>query len=114
MAANVPSAMRAPDLALVIPCYNEADRLDPDAFLRFVAGRPGARLVMVDDAQVAAAMRLLFRATHNVAEGAGAAALAAAYAERERVRGQRIGLVLTGGNVDADVFARVLADSAND
>jgi dolichyl-phosphate beta-glucosyltransferase len=38
-----------PELALVVPCYNEADRLDPAAFLRFAAARPGLRLVMVDD-----------------------------------------------------------------
>jgi dolichyl-phosphate beta-glucosyltransferase len=39
----------SPELALVVPCYNEADRLDPAAFLRFAAARPGLRLVMVDD-----------------------------------------------------------------
>jgi glycosyltransferase involved in cell wall biosynthesis len=38
-----------PELALVVPCYNEAERLDPAAFLRFAAARPGLRLVMVDD-----------------------------------------------------------------
>lgn len=38
-----------PELALVVPCYNEAERLDPGAFLRFAAARPGLRLVMVDD-----------------------------------------------------------------
>lgn len=38
-----------PELALVVPCYNEAARLDPAAFLRFAAARPGLRLVMVDD-----------------------------------------------------------------
>jgi threonine dehydratase len=67
------------------------------------------RIVAVDDAQVASAMRLLFQATHNVAEGAGAAALAAVIAERESLRGKRIGIVLSGGNVDADVFAGALA-----
>ena len=41
--------MSAPDLALVVPCYNEASRLDPDAFLHFVAAHPGVRLVLVDD-----------------------------------------------------------------
>jgi threonine dehydratase len=44
-----------------------------------------------------------------VAEGAGAAPLAAAWQERERNRGRRIALVLSGGNVDRDMFARVLA-----
>jgi threonine dehydratase len=57
-------------------------------------------------------MRLMFTATHNVAEGGGAAPLAAALAERESLRGKRIGLTVTGGNVDADVFARVLAGAS--
>ena len=66
-------------------------------------------LVEVDDEQVAAAMSLLFTATHNVAEGAGAAALAAAMHERDTLSGQRVAIVVTGGNVDRDVFARTLA-----
>ena len=66
-------------------------------------------LVEVDDEQVAAAMSLLFTATHNVAEGAGAAALAAAMHERDTLAGQRVGIMVTGGNVDRDVFARTLA-----
>ena len=66
-------------------------------------------LVQVDDDEVAAAMRALYTDTHNVAEGAGAAALAAALQERKALRGQCVGLALTGGNVDAEVFARVLA-----
>jgi threonine dehydratase len=68
-----------------------------------------ARVVEVTDAQVADAMRALFTDTHNVAEGAGAAALAALLQERERVAGRRAAVVLCGGNVDADVFARVLS-----
>lgn len=67
-----------------------------------------ARVVEVDDAEVAAAMRAIFVDTHNVAEGAGAAALAACLQERERVHGRRVAVVLTGGNVDAEVFAGVL------
>jgi threonine dehydratase len=66
-------------------------------------------IVQVTDAEIAAAMRLLFEATHNVAEGAGAAALAAALQQPEAVAGRRVGLPLTGGNVDATLFARVLA-----
>lgn len=67
------------------------------------------RVVQVSDDELRAAMRLLFRTTHNVAEGAGAAALAAAWQERERLRGRRIAVVMSGGNVDSDVFASVLA-----
>ncbi|MCO5110858.1 MAG: threonine dehydratase [Burkholderiaceae bacterium] len=65
--------------------------------------------VQVSDGEVAAAMRHLFTDTHNVAEGAGAAALAAALQERGQLQGLRVGLALTGGNVDASVLAQVLA-----
>ena len=67
-------------------------------------------IVQVSDDEVAAAMRALFTDTHNVAEGAGAAALAAALQERSQLRGQAVGLALTGGNVDAAVFSKVLQD----
>ena len=66
------------------------------------------RIVTVDDAAVGNAMRILFTDTHNAAEGAGAAALAAALQDRADLQGQVVGLPLTGGNVDADAFARVL------
>jgi threonine dehydratase len=68
-----------------------------------------SRIVEVTDAEVAAAMRLMFTATHNVAEGAGAASLAGALQDRAQLAGRRVGVTLCGGNVDADVFARVLA-----
>ena len=64
--------------------------------------------VQVSDDEVAAAMHHLFTDTHNVAEGAGAAALAAALQERGQLQGQVVGLALTGGNVDASVLAQVL------
>jgi len=65
-------------------------------------------VVAVSDDEVAGAMKLYFTATHNVAEGAGAAALAAAMQIRHRLQGQRIGLTLSGGNVDHDMFAEIL------
>ena len=65
-------------------------------------------VVQVTDTEVAQAMRILFTDTHNVAEGAGAAALAAALQEREQLRGKAVGLTLSGGNVDAEVMACVL------
>ena len=71
--------------------------------------RGAARIVQVTDDEVATAMRALFTDTHNVVEGAGAAALAAVLQERAARVGRRIGVVLTGGNVDRAVFARVLA-----
>ena len=66
-------------------------------------------VIAVSDDEVAAAMRALFADTHNVAEGAGAAALAGALQQRERCAGRTIGLMLSGANVDSAVFARVLA-----
>ena len=57
-------------------------------------------------------MRELFACTHNVAEGAGAASLAAALQERHTVSGQTVGLTLSGGNVDSAVFAKTLLADA--
>jgi threonine dehydratase len=65
-------------------------------------------IARVSDAEVAQAMRDIFTDTHNVAEGAGAAAFAAAMQERHLLRAQVVGAVLSGGNVDAPVFAQVL------
>jgi threonine dehydratase len=65
-------------------------------------------IVKVTDAEVAQAMRDIFACTHNVAEGAGAAAFAAAMQEREQLKGQTVGLALSGGNVDSAMFAGVL------
>lgn len=66
------------------------------------------RVVEVSDDEIETAMRALYGDTHNVAEGAGAAALAALLKERDQVRGRQVGIVLTGANVDAPIFARVL------
>jgi len=51
----------APELALVVPCYNEASRLDPDALVDFVNAHSGARLVMVDDGSVDGTWEVLER-----------------------------------------------------
>ena len=53
-------------------------------------------------------MRAFFADTHNLAEGAGAAGLAALLQQREKMKGRKVGVVLSGGNVDSEVFARVL------
>jgi threonine dehydratase len=68
-----------------------------------------ARIVQVTDDEVEDAMRAIFSDTHNAAEGAGAAGLAAMLKERDRLAGRKAGFVLCGANVDRDVFARVLA-----
>lgn len=72
--------------------------------------RKGAHhLGAVSEAEIAAAMRLYFTATHNLAEGAGAAALALALQERAEHAGRKIGLVLSGGNIDTAPYAQVLS-----
>jgi threonine dehydratase len=70
-------------------------------------------IVRVSEKEVADAMRFMFTDTHNVVEGAGAAPLAAALKEAEKLRGRRIALVASGANVDHDVFARVLQGAAD-
>jgi len=67
-------------------------------------------IVQVSEEEIGQAMKVYFTDTHNVAEGAGAAGLAAALKERLTLNGKRVGLVISGGNVDHDVFARVLLD----
>lgn len=82
---------------------------DPDALAIIMKGAD--RIVTVSEAAIRAAMRHYFTDTHNVAEGAGAAPLAALLQERDRMAGRTVGLVLSGGNVDRDVFAEVLQDA---
>lgn len=81
----------------------------PDPMAFGIMQAYGLRVVSVDDAQVAQAMRAFFADTHNVAEGAGAAGLAALLADSVRQGGECVGTVLCGGNVDTELFARVLA-----
>jgi threonine dehydratase len=72
-----------------------------------IINKGAARVVRVSDDEVADAVRLIYSATHNIAEGAGAAACAAA--AREDIKGNRVGIVLTGGNIDREWFATILA-----
>ncbi|HHC29036.1 MAG TPA: pyridoxal-phosphate dependent enzyme, partial [Rhodobacterales bacterium] len=66
------------------------------------------RIVTVSDAQIAEAIRTYFETIHTLAEGAGAAPLAALMAERDAMAGRKVGLVLSGGNIDTGWFAKVL------
>lgn len=67
-------------------------------------------IVRVTEEELRQAMKMYFTDTHNVVEGAGAAGLAAAMKERQSLKGKRVGLVISGGNVDHEVFAKVLQD----
>ena len=80
----------------------------PDAAAFEVLLAHNVRCIRVSEAEIETAMRWYFSLTHNVAEGAGAASLAAAFADRSAQR-RRIGVVLSGANVDRDAYARVLA-----
>ncbi|OCW55816.1 threonine dehydratase [Hoeflea olei] len=77
-----------------------------EAFEIYAAG--AERIVAVSDAEVAEAIRIYFRSSHNLAEGAGAAPLAALLQEKERMQGKRVGVILCGGNIDTDKFVTVL------
>lgn len=84
----------------------------PDSRAVEVISKGATRIVTVSEAEIAAAMVHYYTDTHNVAEGAGALPLAALLKEKESMRGRRVALVLSGGNVDKDIFARILAETA--
>jgi threonine dehydratase len=74
--------------------------------------RKGAeRILTVEDGEIRAAMRHLFTDTHNVAEGAGAATLAGLLQEKAKMAGRRVGIVLSGGNIDRALYTEVLSEA---
>src|SRR5579883_2448650 len=81
---------------------------DPDALGLILEGAD--RIVSVTEAEIRAAMRHLFTDTHNLAEGAGAAALAALLQEKERMAGKRVAVIQSGGNIDRELYLSVLAE----
>ncbi len=83
----------------------------PDAAALDMIVRGVDRVVTVTDDEVADAMRALYSDTHNVAEGAGAAPLAALMQEQERQRGRPVGIILCGGNVDGPLLGRILLEN---
>jgi threonine dehydratase len=82
---------------------------DPDGQALAIIRAGAARVLRLSEDAFAEAIRVLYEDTHNLAEGAGAAALAGLLAERERWQGRRVGAILCGGNIDREVFAEVLA-----
>jgi threonine dehydratase len=104
-AAGVPVSTNSADtmaggLAVRVP--------DPEAL--DIIRRGAARILTVSEAEMRRAMRILFSDTHNIAEGAGAAALAAALQERDRLAGKQVAVIQSGGNIDRTLFAEVLAE----
>ena len=80
----------------------------PDRAALELIWRHVARIVEVSDDEVARAIALIFECTHNCAEGAGAAAVAAIARERARLARRKVGAVLSGGNIDRDLFTQAL------
>ncbi|MGE0352726.1 MAG: threonine dehydratase [Gemmatimonadales bacterium] len=81
---------------------------DPEALAVMYHGV--SRIVRVSEADMRHAIQLYFTATHQVAEGAGAAALAALIREKALQQGKQVGVVLSGANIDRDLYRRILAD----
>jgi threonine dehydratase len=80
----------------------------PDAAALDVIRRGADRIVEVSEPELVEAIGIYFTDTHTVAEGAGAATLAALLKERDRMQGRRVGLVLSGQNIDRAVMSEVL------
>ena len=78
----------------------------PDEQAFAIIRKGASRIVQVSDEEVGEAIRAYWTDTHNLAEGAGAAALAAALSEKDSLAGKRVGLILSGGNIDFDLFRR--------
>jgi len=109
-AAGAPSyyeSFRANRVVTTERATTQADGLAtrvPDPVAVALIRRGASRIVLADDTAIGAAIGIYFSDTHNLAEGAGAAALAAALQEKDRYRGRRVGLVLSGGNIDLPLF----------
>jgi threonine dehydratase len=84
-------------------CRNPA----PEALAIIRAG--ASRILRLSEDEIAEAVRIFFTDTHNLAEGAGAAALAGLIRESARWGGRRVAVICSGGNIDAPVFADILA-----
>lgn len=76
----------------------------PDVEAFEIIRKGASHIVQVSDDEIGAAIRAYWTDTHNLAEGAGAAALAAALQEKARLAGKRVGLILSGGNIDFELF----------
>jgi threonine dehydratase len=87
----------------------------PDAEALAIIRKGASHIVQVTDDEIGEAIRAYWTDTHNLAEGAGAASLAAALHEKARLRGKRVGLILSGGNIDFDLFRTwVMADAVTE
>jgi threonine dehydratase len=114
VAANAPAYALSFDAGRPVPtdmARTFADGMacrDPQAEAFEIIKQGAARVVSVSEQEIAEAMRIYYATTHNLAEGAGAAPLAALIKEKSRYAGKRAGLILSGGNIDMPLFAQVL------
>jgi threonine dehydratase len=120
VSAGAPAYARSLELGRSVSCDATTRIADgvacrtPNLDALAVIQRSVQRVVAVTDDEVEEAMRAIFDDTHNVAEGAGAAGLAAILRERDRIEGRTVGFVLTGANVDADLYIGALTRHASD
>ena len=85
----------------------------PDEDALSIIRKGASRIVQVSDEEIGEAIRAYWTDTHNLTEGAGAASLAAALQEKAGLRGKRVGLILSGGNIDFELFRKwVMADGS--
>ncbi len=117
VAANAPTYALSFDAKRVVTTESSDTMADglavrvPDPVALEIILRHAERVVTVGEDEIEAAIRHYFTDTHNVAEGAGAAPLAALLRERDQMRGKRIGLVLSGCNIERALFARILSET---
>ena len=115
VAANAPCIALSVAAGKPVPTNTAATFADgmacrvPDASAFAVISKGTARIVTVTEDEIADAIRAYYEDTHNLTEGAGAAAFAALMQERGKMAGKRVGVVLSGGNIDRAVFTEVLA-----
>lgn len=115
VAANAPCIALSVAAGKPVPTNTAATFADgmacrvPDPGALALISKGAARIVTVTEDEIADAIRAYYEDTHNLAEGAGAAAFAALMQERGKMAGKRVGVVLSGGNIDRAVFAEVLA-----
>ncbi len=114
VAENAPAVARSFEAGRVLPGNSAATFADgmacrdPDPQAFVIMQKGAARIVTVSEDEIAAAIRALYADTHNIAEGAAAAPLAALMKEGAAMRGKRVGLIMSGGNIDTPVLARAL------
>ena len=89
-----------------------ATRVPDEAALAMIL-KGAERIVTVSEEAIAGAVRHYWRDTHNLAEGAGAAPLAAALKEKDKLAGKQVGLILSGGNIDLELFNRMVLGQSN-